>query len=489
MRIKLTAAVLAAILTLSGCSAGAQTGTEPKKDGAPVELTIWHYYNGAQQNAFDRLVDEYNETEGKEKGIYVEGHSKGNVSELEDAVRASAGKDVGSEEMPDLFSSYADTAFELEKAGQLADLSPYFTEEELSLYIDSYIEEGRIGLNNELKIFPVAKSTEILMVNKTVWDEFSAAVGINADELLTKEGVVRTAEAYYNWTDAKTPDVPNDGLAFYGRDALANLFIIGSMQLGTELFHVENQKVTLQIDRDVFKRIWDCYYVPYVKGYFAAYGRFRSDDVKIGELAAYTGSTTSSGYFPDEVEIGDSITPIECLVLPVPVFEDAEPYIVQQGAGMVVTKSTAEKEKAACDFLKWFTKAGNNTKFSCSSSYLPVLKEACNTGQLDAALEATGTDMPEKEYATMKIAFDMIQENKLYTNKAFDGGSGARKVLEYDLSDKAAADREQVKKRLEEGETLEKAVESFISEESFEAWFEEVSEKLQQCVQDSEAAS
>ena len=40
------------------------------------------------------------------------------------------------------------------------------------------------------------------------------------------------------------------------------------MQLGVELFHVENQQVTLQIDKDVFKRIWDCYYVPYVKRIF-----------------------------------------------------------------------------------------------------------------------------------------------------------------------------------------------------------------------------
>ena len=45
--------------------------------------------------------------------------------------------------------------------------------------MDSYIEEGKIGLNGELEIFPVAKSTEIMMMNKTVWDEFSAAAGVS----------------------------------------------------------------------------------------------------------------------------------------------------------------------------------------------------------------------------------------------------------------------------------------------------------------------
>ena len=37
----------------------------------PLSITIWHYYNGAQQVAFDELVNEFNETVGKEKGIFV----------------------------------------------------------------------------------------------------------------------------------------------------------------------------------------------------------------------------------------------------------------------------------------------------------------------------------------------------------------------------------------------------------------------------------
>lgn len=149
MKIKITAAALAACLFMAGCSGAASVNTS--KNSEPVDITIWHYYNGSQKAAFDDLVNEFNDTVGKEKGIYVEGHSKGNVSELENAVLSSSRKEVGSEEMPDIFSSYADTAFELEKEGLLADLAPYFTEEEQNSYMDSYIEEGKIGLNGELE--------------------------------------------------------------------------------------------------------------------------------------------------------------------------------------------------------------------------------------------------------------------------------------------------------------------------------------------------
>ena len=108
MKIKITAAALAACLFMAGCSGAASVNTS--KNSEPVDITIWHYYNGSQKAAFDDLVNEFNDTVGKEKGIYVEGHSKGNVSELENAVLSSSRKEVGSEEMPEIFSSYADTA-------------------------------------------------------------------------------------------------------------------------------------------------------------------------------------------------------------------------------------------------------------------------------------------------------------------------------------------------------------------------------------------
>ena len=73
MKIKITAAALAACLFMAGCSGAASVNTS--KNSEPVDITIWHYYNGSQKAAFDDLVNEFNDTVGKEKGIYVEGHS------------------------------------------------------------------------------------------------------------------------------------------------------------------------------------------------------------------------------------------------------------------------------------------------------------------------------------------------------------------------------------------------------------------------------
>ncbi len=468
-------AFLAAVLAagLSGC--GSKGPLDP---GDPVSLTVWHYYNGSQQAAFDELVEEFNGSVGREKGIFVQSYSQGSVADLETAVRDSVSGKVGADEMPDIFSSYADTAYEVEQSGALANLSDYLDEDELDKYVDSYIEEGRIASDGTLRIFPTAKSTEIMMINKTDWEVFAEASGAALEDLKTLEGVAATAQAYYEWTDAQTPDVAQDGKALYGRDAMANYFIIGMQQLGVEIFQVENGQVTINTPKEELHRLWESYYIPMVKGYFGAYGSFRSDDVKTGDLLAYTGATTSAMYFPDQVELDNDSYPIEYIVMEAPMFEGGERVAVQQGAGMVVSKSDTKHEYAAVEFLKWFTQAENNLQFGSVSGYLPVLKEAGSTEKLDQVIGQRGLSVAPKTYECLTTIFKEMDNTALYANKSFKNGSAARKVLEYHLADQAAADRKEVEAALAQGKSLEEASADFVTEEAFEAWYQSFCDAL-----------
>ncbi|MCM1112628.1 MAG: extracellular solute-binding protein [Muribaculum sp.] len=481
---KRLAAVLAAGALICAVFAGCGKGdANPLDPDNPVSLTVWHYYHGAQKNAFDDLVNEFNAGVGKEKGIYVQGVSQGSVSDLETAVRDSLEGKVGAADMPDIFSSYADTAYEVEQAGALANLSDYLSDADLAAYVDSYVEEGRIAADNSLRIFPVAKSTETMILNKTDWDVFAQATGASLEELATIEGVAATAQAYYEWTDALTPGVAGDGKAFYGRDSMANYFCIGMMQLGNEMFRVEQGEVELQVDKAAARRLWDCYYVPMIKGYFGAYGSFRSDDVKTGDLLAYTGATTSAMYFPDAVELDEGRYEIDYLVLPAPGFEGGGRYAVQQGAGMVVCKSDRRHEYAAIEFLKWFTQPENNLVFCGGSGYLPVMKEANDKGILDKAVAEQGIEMSGKTYDCIRQVFDEMEDVTLYTSKCFRNGSTARKVLEYHLSDKAQEDRAEVEARMEAGASLDEACAAFVTDAAFEKWYRSFCKELEEAVE------
>ena len=240
--------------------------------------------------------------------------------------------------------------------------------------------------------------------------------------------------------------------------------------------------MTLHVPKEELYRLWENYYVPMVKGYFGAYGSFRSDDVKTGDILAYTGSISSAMYFPDQVELDNDSHAIDYMVMAAPVFQGGKNYAVQQGAGMVVSKSDEKHEYAAVEFLKWFTQAENNLRFGCVSGYLPVQKEANSSEKLDQVIADQKLSVASKTYDCLTTIFDEMGDMTLYTNKSFKNGSAARKILEYHLADKAAKDRTAVKALLEQGKSLEEAAEPYVTKAAFEAWYDSFCDALQTAI-------
>lgn len=439
----------------------------------PVTLCIWHYYNGEQKLIFDEKIEEFNSTIGKEKGIIIEAYNQGDVSELTQKIMDSVNHVVGAEKMPDMFAAYADTAYNIDTMGLAANIEDYLSEKEQDEYILAYLDEGKFQENGGIKLFPIAKATEVLAINKTEWDKFADATKASEENLATWEGIAQLGKEYYEWTD-KLTDKPNDGKAFFGRDAMANYLIIGSMQLGHEIFQVKNGEVVYDLDEKVMKKLWDNYYIPYVNGYYASYGRFRSDDVKTGDIIAFVGSTSGVTYFPTEVTREDGTSyPIESKVYPLPNFKGTDPYAVQQGAGILVVKSEKIKEFASVLFLKWFTEVENNVEFSIQSGYLPV-KKAANTKEEVNKISNISDILKE----TIYTGIDITNQYHLYTNKAFEEGNSSRRILENALSDKAFKDRKKIVKLINKGVPRAEALSDFISEKNFQKWYQEIKQNL-----------
>lgn len=243
-------------------------------------------------------------------------------------------------------------------------------------------------------------------------------------------------------------------------------------QMGQELFRVKDGKVTVNVDKNSIKRLWENYYVPYVSGYFASYGRFRSDDVKTGNIIAYTGSTSSAFYFPDKVEEDKGSHKIDYKVLEAPIMKGGKNYKVQQGAGMAVTKSDDKHEYAATVFLKWFSKKKQNLEFVCESSYLPVLKEANNMKSVNQMIKDKKIKVDDKTYDCLKNTLDNFDKTKFYTTKTFKNGYSMRKVLDYNLSDQATADKAAIDKAIKAGASRESVLKQYTSDKNFETWYQ-----------------
>lgn len=452
---------------LSGCRQKTSHGLNPEH---PTKITVWHYYNGAQAIAFENLVRDFNNTAGAEKGIIVEAVSKSSVDDLIDAVSASAEKKAGAEPLPNIFQCYLDTAVNLDDLGILTNLDTYITAQEKNAYVDSYIEEGTFGKEEAFKLFPIAKSTEVLVVNKTAFTPFAEATGVRLEDLSTWEGVCAAAEKYYQYTDGKS---------FFGRDAFANYMIIGSIQLGEEIFQVKNGAVTVDLNREAMKKLWDNYYIPYIKSYYQHTGRFRTDDIKLGSIIAAVSSNSGMSYLPSEITDAEGhSTAINYEVLPVPDFEGTNPYAVQQGASMAVTKATQAEEYASVEFLKWFTSEENNIAFSISSGYLPVLKSSNNMEAIQTYLDQQHIQLPKLDYDVLQTAIEQVKNSTLYTSKGFAAGFEARTVLNNSMIDLAIQDRKAILAAVAGGASEQEASAPYLSERYFDMWFEKLTKQI-----------
>ena len=345
------------VCALAGCAAGR---LDPKN---PITLTMWHNYGGDMQQTMDLLIDEFNSTLGRERGIVIDVTAISSSSELNKSLTMIVNGDPGAPAMPDIFTGYPKVAIQFQQKGMLVDFDDYFTGEELAAYVDAFVEEGRIA-DGGLYVFPIAKSTEVLYVNQSLFDKFAAATGAKQEDLATFEGIARLSKQYYAWSGGKQ---------FYAADSWFNFAQVGMAQLGGSIFAGE----ALSLNSGTFDHIFQTVYAPAVEGGISIYDGYSSDLSKTGDLICSTGSSAGILFYGDTITYPDGTTEaVEYSILPYPTFEGGSRTAIQRGGGLMVGASTEEKEYAACVFIKWLTAAEQNMKFVDETGYLPVTKQA-----------------------------------------------------------------------------------------------------------------
>lgn len=389
---------LSAVLILSceGCA-----GTE-NLASSPVTLTIWHVYGEQTDSPLNVLIEEFNETEGKEQNIRIEVTSVSNTNVIHDAVLAAESGQPGAGKLPDLFVSYPKTVLAMQDPSVLVDYRDYLTEAELSSFIPSFLEEGMI--DGRLVILPVAKSTEILYINQTAYDAFSKETGAKLSDLSTFEGLFSQAEQYYAWTDAKTPDIPDDGKAFFVHDYHFDYAQVGVESLGENFF--DGERIAFG---PAFRKVFEPYARAAITGGVWLKEGYATEPLRTGDAIACVASSAGVLYYSDVVTHEDNtFERIELTAMPCPVFSGGESLVMQRGAGLCLVKSTKEREEAAVSFIRWLTDPERNVFFVTKTGYMPVKAESFQ--YLGSAIG----ELTDPKYAAMYRALLKTQEDYSY---------------------------------------------------------------------------
>ena len=397
----------ALILALSGCG---EKSLLDKKN--PVSLTLWHVYGEQAGSPMDLLVQEFNRTVGVQRGVQVKVTGTSSASKIGGYLKEaqSGGKDV--QELPDLFTCHISDATALGEEN-LVDWHNRFTEEELADFAPGFLADGTAE-DGRLLVFPVSKSTQLLMCNGSGFARFSAATGVRYDDLSTWEGFYDAASKFYDWS----------GKPFCALDYPIRAVELNAMEHGSGDFYTENG--WYDTNNAVFKESWMQFARSLAQGHVVVSDLYSNTQVMTGEVLCGLGSSAAILYYNDTVTYRDGTQePMDLHVLPMPMTSGSDALMTQAGVGLCAYKTTEQKAEAAALFVRWLTEAERNLDFVAQTGYMPVRSDA-----FDAISDYDSFPEPVESYQQLYAALKTMRESFTPVSEPrFDGYYGRVNVL------------------------------------------------------------
>ncbi len=328
-----------------------------------ITITFWHVYGDAKGALLQNYIDEF---EVLYPNITVDAESQGGYDDLRNKtiLAISAGA------TPTLLVGYPDHVAGYLNGNAVIPLDDFIKDDtwgiEIDDFIDSYVAENKQYAGGYMYSLPYSKSTEMVVINKTIFEANSAA--------LTTAGVALKVDEPYTWAELDTlagilvGSGANQCEYLINFDSSANFFINSVRQWdggytntsGDILVDDANTLAMLNYVQDRFEN--NTFALPLA--WNAAYGstNFLNQDVcmTVGSTAGISYNVPADGSF--DIAVG-----------PTPQYSEDHLSAVQQGPNIAIMSDTTDAQRlAAWLLIEYITNAENTAKWSMLTGYLPV---------------------------------------------------------------------------------------------------------------------
>ena len=391
------ALVAVMIFTLAGAAAAADK----------VTVTWWHTFTEGQKDTLEAIIAEFNAAHEDIEVVAESQPLDGFESKVYEAVSNGTG--------PDIIFNYASSMPEYVDNGLAPDLLPYLSTDYESRVSAGVYEEDTAFSDNGLHAIAVQTTGPIFFYNKTIFDELGLACPTTWDEL---------TEAAKKIYEAK-------GIPGFAFDSLTDGFQTLLMQSGGSYVDLENKKVLFNTPE--FEAIVTWFADGVQAGYFGlapTTGNYFSNDMGAKALASYVGSSAGLPY----LNLGDD----ELAAAPMPKTEGGVDWVPGWNRSALIFASNEAQEKAAVEFIEFFTNPENAAKWAISL--------VAFTPYNDAA------ELPEfKDFVANTIALAALGEqlDYAYVLPAFTGANTVRNELKF-LVQRAASGQMSAAEAIEE---------------------------------------
>ena len=273
----------------------------------PIEVEFWHGMSGGMGETLNELIQIFNENQGKELGVTVEGVYQGGYTDLNSKLMAS----IKAGTSPALIQGTSNSIMDLLPSGAVQSLNEYVYHEEIGMedYEDVYEafrQEGQ-GFDEEGTIYglPFSKSTDLYYYDEAFFEEHDLKVPTTWEEAET--------------VSKQITEITNRPAM--GIDNVSNFFITLLKQYGADYTNSEGEilfnhetsvKILEQLKTNVESGYWR---IPGEDGYHS--GPFLS-----GLVQSYIGSSAGYTFLTDDVKWNSA---------PLPQVDAENPAYIQQG--------------------------------------------------------------------------------------------------------------------------------------------------------------
>ena len=419
--------------TLFGCQAK-QSNTEKEETNDiatsitnPVEVEFWHAMGGDLNETVNELVATFNETIGTEKGITIKAVYQGSYEDLKSKTTAAikAGKTPG---VAQALSNYV---IEYMQAGVVEPLNDYIFNSEIGIQdfediYETYRNENAQYSEDEIYYsLPFNKSTDVLVYNKTFFDENNLSLPTTWDEMEQLSKQIKELT----------------GSAALGFDAPENYLITMIKQLGGEytastgelLFNADGPALEAL---ELMKRNTDA-------GYWRLAGEdnYMSGPFTSGLVSMYIGSSAGFSFLKD--------IDFEWATAPIPQVSEETKAVIQQGSNVVVfnQNKTSEEVYGAYEFVKYLCSTEGNLQWVLNTGYLPIresiialdeyqqyVSESGDTAKITGPAQADAYFYEPSFFNDSYSATQVRTEMRAAVEKVVLADEDPKSVLEYTLN-------------------------------------------------------
>ena len=138
-------------------------GTKNTGNSDPATITIWHTYTDAQNDALNKIAEDFNASQDKYTVVVESQENSGFDNTVYQAVIAGNG--------PDIIIHYASTAAQYVVDGKSVDLSQFLKPETLAQLTPGALEEATSFTDGGVHVFPIVFSGPVLFYNPELFAE------------------------------------------------------------------------------------------------------------------------------------------------------------------------------------------------------------------------------------------------------------------------------------------------------------------------------